>query len=237
MGTLTTLKRLLAIQICGGLLRSQTSRCCHLSTTSSTAEHGQLPNPLNLHHLTPLSQNKQAERTKRIANLPAAYTSPISTSDRSILSKPISKLVQDVHKDVLKPVDILRCYGKIAVRAHEKTNCLTEIMFPEAEKWVDEINVKGPLAGIPVSLKDSIAVKGFDVSVGYSCNVGKPYAEDGTLVKILKAAGCSICTRRICQHWPNEYHRSNPICQNQPPHYPPLLRILERCLGPLPQSS
>ena len=63
-------------------------------------------------------------------------------------------------------------------------------MLPEAENWAEqEIDLKGPLAGIPISLKDSIAVKGFDVSVGYSCNTGKPYVEDGTLVKILKAAG------------------------------------------------
>ena len=65
-------------------------------------------------------------------------------------------------------------------------------MLPEAERWAEnEINLEGPLAGIPVSLKDSIAVKGFDVSVGYSCNTGKPYAEDGSLAKILKAAGWS----------------------------------------------
>jgi Asp-tRNA(Asn)/Glu-tRNA(Gln) amidotransferase A subunit family amidase len=98
-------------------------------------------------------------------------------------------LVQDVHKNVLKPIDILRTYGKVAVRAHEKTNCLTEIMLPEAETWAEEIHIKGPLAGIPVSLKDSIIVGGFDVSVGYSCNTGKPYAQDGTIVRILKDAG------------------------------------------------
>ena len=95
-----------------------------------------------------------------------------------------------MHKDVIKPIDILRTYGKIAIKAHEKTNCLTEVMLPEAESWAeDEINLKGPLAGIPVSLKDSIAVGGFDVSVGYSRNTGKPYAQDGTLVRILKDAG------------------------------------------------
>ena len=66
-------------------------------------------------------------------------------------------------------------------------------MLPDAETWIDEVDLKGPLAGIPVSLKDSIAVKGFDVSVGYSRNVGKPYADDGSLVKILKAAGNSMC--------------------------------------------
>ena len=65
-------------------------------------------------------------------------------------------------------------------------------MLPEAESWAEnEVNLKGPLAGIPISLKDSIAVRGFDVSVGYSRNTGKPYAEDGSLVKILKAAGQS----------------------------------------------
>ena len=106
------------------------------------------------------------------------------------MDKSIETRVQDVHKQVLRPIDILRTYGKVAIRAHEKTNCLTEIMLPEAELWAeDEINWRGPLAGIPVSLKDSIAVRGFDVSVGYSRNVGKPYAEDGSLVKILKAAG------------------------------------------------
>lgn len=106
------------------------------------------------------------------------------------MDKPIETLVQDVHKQVLKPIDILRTYGKAAIRAHKRTNCLTEVMLPESEFWAEnEIDLKGPLAGIPVSLKDSVAVRGFDVSVGYSRNTGKPYAEDGTLVKILKAAG------------------------------------------------
>lgn len=136
------------------------------------------------------SQRKQLEREARIANLHPAYREPIDSQDRTILNKPVKELVQDVHKQLLKPIDILRCYGKIAVKAHKKTNCLTEVMLPEAEGWAEsEINLKGPLAGIPVSLKDSIAVGGFDVSVGYSCNTGKPCPQDGTMVKILKDAG------------------------------------------------
>lgn len=64
-------------------------------------------------------------------------------------------------------------------------------MLPEAEEWVQDGSVKldGPLAGIPVSLKDSIIVAGFDASVGYSSKTGKPHSVDGGLVKILKAAG------------------------------------------------
>ncbi|KAL8949243.1 MAG: hypothetical protein Q9222_004632 [Ikaeria aurantiellina] len=135
-------------------------------------------------------KQKQIERSTRIANLPPEYHAPISLQDRQILNKSIEDLVQDVQKQVVKPIDILRSYGKIAVKAHAKTNCLTEVMInPGAEKWVEDTNFKGPLAGIPVSLKDSIAVGGFDVSVGYSRNTGKPYGQDGTIVRILKDAG------------------------------------------------
>ncbi|GAB7365106.1 hypothetical protein MBLNU230_g6196t1 [Neophaeotheca triangularis] len=136
-------------------------------------------------------KQKQHERAGRLAALPGAYHTPLSSTDRSILDAPIDKLVEDVGNDVTKPLDVLRAYGKTTVKAHEKTNCLTEVMIHEAEKWIKsgEINLKGPLAGIPVSLKDSIAVGGFDVSVGYSRNTGKPYAKDGAMVRMLKDAG------------------------------------------------
>ncbi|KAF1955102.1 amidase signature enzyme [Byssothecium circinans] len=135
-------------------------------------------------------QRKQSERASKIATLPAPYLTPLSPQERTILGKSIQELVQDVHKQVTNPVDILRAYGKVTIKAHEKTNCATEILFPEAEEWAkNEIDLKGPLAGIPVSLKDSIQVKGFDISVGFSANTGKPYAEDGSLVRLLKEAG------------------------------------------------
>lgn len=85
---------------------------------------------------------------------------------------------------------MLRTYGKVAVRAQERTNCITELLLPEAESWLEsEVNLKGPLAGIPVSLKDSVQVKGFDTTLGYSALAGKPFAEDGPMVRMLKDAG------------------------------------------------
>lgn len=64
-------------------------------------------------------------------------------------------------------------------------------MVPKAEDWINNgsVNLKGPLAGIPISLKDSIVVGGFDTSVGVSSKVRKPYAADGALVRMLKDAG------------------------------------------------
>ena len=140
------------------------------------------------------SQRKQLERSSRIASLPSEYHIPVSSHDREILDKSVEELVQHVHKGIVEPIDILRSYGKVAIKAHEKTNCLTEVMIqPGAEKWIESsINLKGPLAGIPISLKDSIAVGGFDVSVGYSRNTGSPYAQDGAMVRLLKDAGQTL---------------------------------------------
>jgi hypothetical protein len=80
----------------------------------------------------------------RIATLPAAYLKPLSAQDRDIHGKSVEELVQDVHNNVFQPIDILRAYGKVAIKAHERTNCLTEIMIAEAEGWAEsEVNLKG----------------------------------------------------------------------------------------------
>jgi Asp-tRNA(Asn)/Glu-tRNA(Gln) amidotransferase A subunit family amidase len=89
------------------------------------------------------------------------------------------------------PLDVLCAYGKAALKSHERTNCLTEVLLKDAEGWLErgEINLKGPLAGMPVSLKDSIVVGGVDTTVGFSKYVGMPAEEDGVMVKLLKEAG------------------------------------------------
>lgn len=105
----------------------------------------------------------------------------------------IEDLVHGVQNGTLQPLDILRTYGKVAIRAHEKTNCLTEVMLPSAESWLKDgsssINLNGPLAGIPVSLKDTIVVGGYDATVGFSAFTNKPHEKDGPVVQLLKDAG------------------------------------------------
>lgn len=135
------------------------------------------------------SRAKQEERATRIGAL-TAYHSPFSVADKAIINKPIQELVKEIHNDPSKATQILNTYGKVALNAHEKTNCVTEILFHSAEKWVQDgsINLKGPLAGIPVSLKDTVDVTGYDSTVGYSRFVGIK-AQDGPMVRILKDAG------------------------------------------------
>lgn len=115
----------------------------------------------------------------------------MKTEEREILNTPIGNLVDAVKSHTVQPCDILRAYGKVALKAHAKTNCLTEVMIESAEAWIDEgsINMEGPLAGIPVSLKDTIIVGGYDTCLGYSSKVGNRAAKDGIMVRILKDAG------------------------------------------------
>lgn len=89
----------------------------------------------------------------------------------------------------LSPPDILVAYAKKALQVHAQTNCLTEVMIASAQNWAITANRSGPLAGVPVSLKDLVGVKGWDSSMGYSALVGKPVAADGALVRLLRDAG------------------------------------------------
>ncbi|KAM3508682.1 hypothetical protein MY10362_001046 [Beauveria mimosiformis] len=134
-------------------------------------------------------RTKQEERATRLPAL-KSYHGPFSVLDKDIVKKPIQALVKEVHQDPSKATQILNTYGKVAFKAQEKTNCVTEILLDSAEKWVTHgsINLKGPLAGIPVSLKDTVDVTGYDSTIGYSRFVGIKGADSPT-VRILKDAG------------------------------------------------
>ncbi|RVD86816.1 uncharacterized protein DFL_005073 [Arthrobotrys flagrans] len=133
---------------------------------------------------------KQQDRANRIASLPAYYSTPLTTQDRSILSTPIGTLASNIRSKEWAPIDVLRAYGKKSILAHEATNCLTEVMIKEMEEYVEGKEFTGPLAGVPISVKDTVGIKGFDYCIGYSSLVNKPAKIDSPLTRLLKDAGC-----------------------------------------------
>ncbi|KAL7008703.1 hypothetical protein EMMF5_001965 [Cystobasidiomycetes sp. EMM_F5] len=87
-----------------------------------------------------------------------------------------------------------------AAQAHERTNCLTEIMFTQAldsakqqdklrESFSDDDWTAKPLFGLPISLKDQLDVAGFDSCIGMVRYTSEPAKEDAVLVHILKDLG------------------------------------------------
>ncbi|CCL99399.1 uncharacterized protein FIBRA_01417 [Fibroporia radiculosa] len=134
-------------------------------------------------------RSKQQERQERIKGLPPVYHAPLTTADKDILAQPVSQVVANVQAGTLKASEVLVAYGKKALKAHAETNCLTEVMIEKAEEWAQSCNTQGPLAGMPISLKDTAAVAGFDASFGYSAYVGKPMEKDSAIVRLLRDAG------------------------------------------------
>lgn len=132
--------------------------------------------------------------------MPYPYHTNFTDADKKIIDQPIEELVRDIQESKTSPLSVLRTYGKVAVKAQERTNCITELLLPEAESWLEsDINLKGPLAGIPVSLKDTVHVKGFDTTLGYSALANQPAQEDGPMTRLLKDAGMLARLRQDIQ--------------------------------------
>ncbi|EIW77307.1 amidase signature enzyme [Coniophora puteana RWD-64-598 SS2] len=139
-------------------------------------------------------RQKQHEREQRLADLDQRYYEPFTADDKHILSLPISAIVVGVNSAKLFTRDVLFAYGKAARLAHLQTNCLTEVMLSSAEGWADAVaqqpsSTARPLAGVPVSLKDMIALQGWDACIGYSAHVGKPFKAHSAIVRLLLDAG------------------------------------------------
>lgn len=85
-----------------------------------------------------------------------------------------TSLAEAIRERKLTAEEVAIAYCKRAAIAQQVCNCLTEIMFEEGikrAKWLDtELRrtgkVVGSLHGVPVSLKDTFKVKGYDSSIG-----------------------------------------------------------------------
>jgi Asp-tRNA(Asn)/Glu-tRNA(Gln) amidotransferase A subunit family amidase len=136
------------------------------------------------------SRAKQKEREDRINGLQPAYHAALTPSDQEIVSHDVASLVAKVQSGDLDPEDVLLAYSKRALEAHRKTNCLTEVMISEAQALARECNRAGPLAGTPVSLKDTVGVAGFASCMGYSSPSRLvPFQKDAAIVRLLRDAG------------------------------------------------
>ncbi|KAL4871987.1 hypothetical protein BDV12DRAFT_183279 [Aspergillus spectabilis] len=84
-----------------------------------------------------------------------------------------------------------------------QTNCITEVIFEAALTQARELDrelsetgkLKGPLHGVPVTVKDQFDVKGYDSTIGYVGRSFAPAAEDAVLVQMLKKMGAVILAK------------------------------------------
>ncbi|KAF7917705.1 uncharacterized protein EAE98_010121 [Botrytis deweyae] len=108
----------------------------------------------------------------------------------------------------LTALEVTIAFCKRAAIAQQVCNCLTEIFFSDAiarAKWLDAEfartgKVIGPLHGVPVSLKDTFKVKGYDACIGIASLAENPAGENSLLVDILLEAGAVLyCKTNVPQ--------------------------------------
>ncbi|KAI9040904.1 amino acid/polyamine transporter [Aspergillus affinis] len=98
---------------------------------------------------------------------------------------------------------VVLAYIKRAVIAHQLTNCLTEVVFEEAlaqaraldREFRETGHLKGPLHGIPLTVKDQFNVKGVDTTLGYVGRSFAPAADDAVLIQMLKDMGAIVLAK------------------------------------------
>lgn len=97
-------------------------------------------------------------------------------------------------------VSVIKAFSHRAALAHQLTNCLHEVFFEAAIKHAEELDAYlkehgkplGPLHGLPISLKDSVNIKGIDTTTGFVGLIDKPAKEDAEIVKILLFLGAIL---------------------------------------------
>lgn len=98
---------------------------------------------------------------------------------------------------------IVTAFCKRATAATSLANFLTEINFEQAIERAKELDrqfkesgtVVGPLHGVPITIKDSQDLAGFDSSEGLTPMAGQPAEVTGDLVQILIDAGAVVIAK------------------------------------------
>ncbi|KAB5583131.1 putative fatty-acid amide hydrolase [Coniochaeta sp. 2T2.1] len=111
-------------------------------------------------------------------------------------------LLEQLKAGVFSVEQVTVAFCKRAAIAHQLTNCLTEIFFAEAierARLLDReydpnssVKPRPPLFGLPISLKDSFHVRGYDTSTGLACYANESAGEHSSLAALLLDLGAVL---------------------------------------------
>jgi amidase len=117
-------------------------------------------------------------------------------------------LVNELANGNLTSESVAIAFCKRAAISQQLTNCLTEILFDDAIARAKELDAYfhrtgqpfGPLHGLPISLKDTFKIRGYDSSIGVAALCFKPSTDNSALVEQLLSLGAVLyCKTNIPQ--------------------------------------
>lgn len=144
---------------------------------------------------------------------------PSLTSEQQyIIGLDFPELRTKLQSGDLIAVDVIRAFYAKAVEVDKLTNAVAEFIDEalEAAKELDAIpqEQRGPLHGMPFSLKEHIKIGGKDCTVGIPGNLEKISTKDAELVRCLKNLGAIPFCRTNLPQTCISFDCSNPIFGN-----------------------
>lgn len=145
------------------------------------------------------AENSREELEKSLGN-----GKLVNEERAEIVKLSLEELQEKLHNDSLLCVDVLCAYQAKALEVTNELNCVTEFI-KEAKEWAADLDKidpseRGPLHGIPFSVKDNASVAGYDCTAGLSINLNNPAKQDSSLVAALKSLGAiPFCKTNVPQ--------------------------------------
>ncbi|KAF8317467.1 amidase signature enzyme [Clavulina sp. PMI_390] len=162
-----------------------------------------------------VANTKQSQRTENLDALPRGEVK----TNQLYLAADAATIVGNIQAGLWTAELVLLAYMHRAQETHKALNCLTEVMFSDALKEARELDeeyqrthqIRGPLHGVPCSVKDCFRVKGVDATLGYTEWANKPSEEDAELLQLIRAAGGIIIAKTNVPQTMLSFECSNPL--------------------------
>jgi Asp-tRNA(Asn)/Glu-tRNA(Gln) amidotransferase A subunit family amidase len=127
----------------------------------------------------------------------------LSDEELAITSANVEDLVPKLTSGEWSATKVVKAFLRRAALAQKLVNCVTEMLPETALKRAAELDEHlavhgkpvGPLHGVPISVKEHIAMKGLDLNGGYVSGVGRIAEKDALVLRILRAAGAVFYVR------------------------------------------
>ncbi|CAJ0959426.1 unnamed protein product, partial [Mesorhabditis belari] len=148
---------------------------------------------LHKQRLHEIVEKRQTERNESLRRADE-FSRKITEARRNQISNmDFDTLLAALKSGEVKPTEALHTYQWKALQAHKRTNCIT-LFIKEADDWALQLEKsppepRPPLYGMPMSLKECVPVKGYDVTRGYVNECFMPSERDCVMVEQIKALG------------------------------------------------
>eukprot|EP00092_Neocalanus_flemingeri_P020758 GFUD01022493.1.p1 GENE.GFUD01022493.1~~GFUD01022493.1.p1 ORF type:complete len:590 (-),score=122.08 GFUD01022493.1:119-1888(-) len=114
----------------------------------------------------------------------------LESSKKKILGLRVKELSERLRSGALSPTEVLQAFQSKALAVDKETNSVCDFILEALDiaKHLETIpeNQRGPLFGIPISVKECFLVKGYDSTVGLASLLFSPSEQDCEFVKHLK---------------------------------------------------